>query len=95
MQAAEKMDDLVAHVLERGPADLHLAISADHSTPVTFRDHTGDSVPLAIRGPNVRPDSVRAFGERPVVGGGLGRIRGFDMMPILTNLMGVQEKFGA
>jgi len=23
------------------------------------------------------------------------RIRGFDLMPILTNLMGVQEKFGA
>jgi 2,3-bisphosphoglycerate-independent phosphoglycerate mutase len=27
--------------------------------------------------------------------GGLGRLRGRDLMPILTQLMGVQEKFGA
>jgi 2,3-bisphosphoglycerate-independent phosphoglycerate mutase len=95
MLAAQKFDNLAAYLLENGPADLHLAITADHCTPITFGDHTGDTVPLAIRGPNVRPDSVRSFGERAVVAGGLGRIRGFDIMPILTNLMGVQEKFGA
>ncbi len=93
--AAQKFDNLARWVLENGPADLHLAITADHSTPVSFGDHTGDTVPLAICGPNVRPDSVRSFGERAVVGGALVRVRGSDLMPILTNLMGVQEKFGA
>jgi 2,3-bisphosphoglycerate-independent phosphoglycerate mutase len=95
MQAAQKLDNLARHVLENGPADLHLAVTADHCTPIDFGDHTGDTVPIAISGPAVRPDSVRTFGERAVVGGALVRIRGFDIMPILTNLMGVQEKFGA
>lgn len=95
MTAAQKMDALARYVLDHAPGDLHLAITADHCTPVSFGDHTGDTVPLAIRGPNVRPDAVRAFTERAVVGGALVRVRGFDLMPILTNLMGVQEKFGA
>jgi len=93
--AAQKLDNLAHHVLQHGPGDLHLALTADHCTPITFGDHTGDTVPIAIRGPHVRPDSVRAFDERAVVAGALGRIRGFDLMPILTNLMGGQEKFGA
>jgi 2,3-bisphosphoglycerate-independent phosphoglycerate mutase len=93
--AAEKMDNLVGYVLERVPAGTHIAVTADHSTPISFGDHTGDTVPIAICGPNVRPDSVRSFGERAVVAGGLSRIRGSDLMNIMTNLMGVQEKFGA
>jgi 2,3-bisphosphoglycerate-independent phosphoglycerate mutase len=95
MAAAQKMDNLARYLLEHGPADLHLAVTADHCTPVSFGDHTGDTVPIAIRGPNVRPDRVMAFHERAVVGGALGRIRGLDIMPILTNLMGTQEKYGA
>lgn len=95
IQATQKLDNLARYVLEHGPADLHLAVTADHCTPIDFGDHTGDTVPIAIRGPAVRPDSVRTFGERAVVGGALVRIRGLDIMPILTNLMGVQEKFGA
>ncbi|MFB3883439.1 MAG: 2,3-bisphosphoglycerate-independent phosphoglycerate mutase [Armatimonadota bacterium] len=93
--AAQKMDNLVGYVLEHAPAGTHIAITADHSTPISFGDHTGDTVPIAICGPNVRRDSVRSFGERPVVGGAICRIRGFDLMKIMTNLMGVQEKFGA
>ena len=103
--AAQKMDNLVGYVLEHlarrslgeggAPAGTHIAITADHSTPISFGDHTGDTVPIAICGPNVRPDSVRSFGERAVVGGAICRIRGFDLMKIMTNLMGVQEKFGA
>lgn len=95
MAAAQKLDNLARHVLEHGPEDLHLAVTADHCTPITFGDHTGDTVPIAVCGPAVRPDGVTSFGERPVVAGSLGRLRGFDVMPILTNLMGVQEKFGA
>jgi 2,3-bisphosphoglycerate-independent phosphoglycerate mutase len=95
VDAAVKVDNLVRHVLEKGAAPLHLAVTADHCTPIAFGDHTGDSVPIAICGPNVRPDSVQSFGERSVVCGALARIRGFDLMPILTNLMGVQDKFGA
>ena len=95
MRAIRKMDNLARYVLDHAPADLHLAITADHCTPIDFGDHTGDTVPFAVRGPAVRPDAVESFGERPVVAGSIGRVRGLDVMPILTNLMGVQEKFGA
>lgn len=95
LRAVQMFDRLAGYVREHGPADLHLTITCDHCTPITFGDHTGDPVPLAICGPNLCHDSVRAFGERAVVGGALGRIRGLDVMPIMTNLMGVQEKFGA
>lgn len=95
MVGAQKFDNLVAAVLDGAPDDVHVAITADHATPISFGDHSGDTVPIAICGPNVRTDSVRSFGERAVVAGGLARIRGSDIMPILTNLMGVQEKFGA
>jgi len=95
MQAVMKLDNLAAYLLEKGPADLHLALTSDHCTPIVVGDHTGDTVPLAIRGPAVRPDSVQSFGERAVAAGSIGRIRGCDIMPILTDLMGVQKKFGA
>jgi len=93
--AAQKLDNLARYVLGHAPAGLHVTITADHCTPVAFGDHTGDTVPIAITGPNVRPDAVKAFHERAVAAGGLGRIRGLDLMPILTNLMGTQEKYGA
>jgi 2,3-bisphosphoglycerate-independent phosphoglycerate mutase len=95
VEALQKVDRLVGHVREKCGAGVHLAITADHCTPINFGDHTGDTVPLAVCGPNVRPDSVHSFGERAVTSGGIGRIRGCDIMNILTNLMGVQEKFGA
>lgn len=91
----EKMDRLVGHLLNLMGDDTILVLSADHSTPVTFKDHTGDPVPIAIAGPGVRTDSVRRFDERSVVCGGLMRIRGMDLMRIITNLLGIQEKFGA
>jgi 2,3-bisphosphoglycerate-independent phosphoglycerate mutase len=93
--AAQKLDNLVGYVLANCPEGTHIAVTADHSTPISFGDHTGDTVPFAVCGPNVRPDRVKKFDERSVVGGAIARIRGSDVMSILTNLMGVQEKFGA
>jgi 2,3-bisphosphoglycerate-independent phosphoglycerate mutase len=46
-------------------------------------------------GTRLRGDEVQAFHERACARGGLGRLRGCDLVPILTQLMGVQEKFGA
>lgn len=72
-----------------------IAITADHTTPVSTKEHAGDPVPVIIYGPGVRTDDVQTYGERSVAKGGLGRIRGKDLMPILTDLMNKSEKFGA
>ncbi len=82
-------------MLEHGPADLHPALTCDHATPITFGDHTGDPVPFAVCGPALVSDDVSGYDEKSVAVGALGRIRGADVMSIMTNLMGVQEKFGA
>lgn len=74
--------------------DLVVAVTGDHSTPCKLGDHTGDPVPILIRGSPVRPDRVKRFDEVSCASGGLGRIRGVDVLPILLDLAGRNEKFG-
>ncbi len=67
-------------------ADTVLAVTADHATPsLGPLLHSGDSVPLAVAAPTVRPDGVTAFGERDAVTGGLGQLRARDVLPLLLN----------
>ncbi len=88
----ERFDGYLSRLREA--ADF-LILTADHTTPVLVREHTADPVPVAVAGPGVRTDGVRSFGERSCAGGGLGRIRGTELLPILANLMGKSKKFGA
>ncbi len=70
-------------------------ITADHTTPVSLKEHSGDPVPFLIRGKGVRADQTSSFNEYVAARGGMGRIYGHDMMPILTDLLGKGTKFGA
>lgn len=94
--AIEKADHMVGLLLDGlDHESTVIVLTADHSTPISRMDHAGDSVAIAFRGPDVRVDNVKQFGERVVAGGGLGAIRGMDVMNIMTDQMNVQEKFGA
>jgi len=75
--------------------DIILAICSDHTTPCSVMDHSGDPVPIIIRGPGVRVDAVTAFDEISSAAGGQNRIRGGDLMPILVDLINRSEKYGA
>lgn len=75
--------------------DVYFILTADHSTPISVMDHTGDPVPLVINGPEIRVDDVGNFNERAASNGGLCRIRGSDIMNILMDLMNRSTKFGA
>ncbi len=94
-QFIERTDKVVGMLMEKLDHQTYIILTADHATPVAIMDHSGDPVPIVIRGPGVLVDSVQALDERSVIGGGLVRVRGIDIMNILTNLMNVQEKFGA
>lgn len=72
----------------------YLVIASDHSTPCKLGMHSGDSVPVLIAGPNIRCDHVAEFGERSASAGGLGRLRGPDVMPIVLGLLGRTVEFG-
>ncbi|MCC7558482.1 MAG: 2,3-bisphosphoglycerate-independent phosphoglycerate mutase [Methanobacteriaceae archaeon] len=89
----EKVDEVIGKIKELN--NLYFILTADHSTPISVMDHTGDPVPIIISGPEVRVDDVEIFSERSATHGGLCRIRGSDIMNILTDLMNKSEKFGA
>jgi 2,3-bisphosphoglycerate-independent phosphoglycerate mutase len=91
----KKLDEMVGYLMANVPAKTYIALTADHSTPCEILDHSGDPVPIAIWGDDVRVDKCERFDERSVTAGGLGRIRGLDVVNILTQLMNTQEKFGA
>ena len=75
--------------------DVYIFLTADHSTPISVMNHSGDPVPVLIRGPEVRVDDVKEFSEVACAKGGLCRIRGSDVMNIMMDLMNYAHKFGA
>lgn len=90
-----KLDEMVGYLRANLPAETYIVLTADHSTPCAVKDHSGDPVPIVFWGNGVRTDSCTRFDERSCALGGANRIRGIDVMKILTQLMAVQEKFGA
>jgi len=91
----DQMDVMVKYLLDNIGPETYIVLTADHSTPVSVKDHSGDPVPIVFWGPGVRTDECRSFDERSVAKGGIHRIRGIDVMNIITQLMIVQDKFGA
>jgi 2,3-bisphosphoglycerate-independent phosphoglycerate mutase len=72
-----------------------VAVCSDHSTPCSIRDHSADPVPLAIWGEGVRVDRVTRFTETACAEGGLHRIPGSALLPILLDLVNRAGKYGA
>lgn len=89
----EKADQVVGKLM--GLENFYFILTADHSTPISVMDHTGDPVPIIINGPGIRVDDVKIYNERTAAKGGLCRIRGSDVMNILLDLMNKSTKFGA
>ncbi len=94
--AIEKVDRAMAYLLDNldfGRAVVMVA--ADHCTPVSVGDHSGDPIPTMFYGCGVTPDEVSSYGERSCAQGYLGHFRGADVMNLLANYSGTGEKFGA
>lgn len=89
----ERVDKSLGILLNEN-LNLTIALTGDHSTPVTVREHTADPVPIAILG-DVLTDDVKKFTERECAKGYLGHIRGMDLMNILINISNRYKKFGA
>lgn len=96
IEAIERIDNMLSHLLKNVDiSSVCVAVTADHTTSVLTGRHEGDPVPIVIAGSNVRRDDVAEFGERSCAKGGLNRIRGLDLMPLLMNLIGKTRIFGA
>ena len=81
----ERVDRGLAPLLEL--SDDIIVITGDHATPVSIKTHSGDPIPICINGPSVLMDDVTEFSERMAAHGGLSRISGKNLMPILIDLI--------
>ncbi len=89
----ERIDSALEPLLET--EGYLIVVCADHSTPCSIRDHSADPVPLVIWGDGVRTDSVMHFDEIACAEGGLNRISGHSLMPIICDLINKAKKYGA
>ena len=88
----EKIDKVIGLLIKTGA---YIVLSGDHSTPCALKNHTADPLPIAIYGEGVRVDDVRRFDEISCMKGGLGRIRGLDVMPLMLSYIGKTHIFGS
>ena len=95
VSVVENIDLMLGLILADIQDDVVLALTCDHSTPVSLKEHSADPVPLTISGGGTRVDGVKEFDEIAVSAGALGRIRGMDLMPILLGTADRAKKFGA
>jgi len=88
----ERIDKLVGELMK---SDIYLILTGDHSTPVGLKAHSADPVPVVIHGKGVRVDDVKKFDEISCARGGLGHIRGLELMPIIVGFMGYAKMHGS
>ncbi len=87
----EKIDKIIPILEKTGAA---MVITGDHSTPVSLKGHSGHEVPLLVyRGE--RKDDVKRFDERSCMKGGLGHVKGKNIIPLILNITGRAEKYGS
>lgn len=91
----ERIDKGAGWIMENMPEGTVFAVTADHSTPCEKGDHTGDPVPLVIHCKGNRADQTTSYDEITCSHGGLGRLCGKELLPVLMNMAGRTEKFGA
>ena len=89
----EETDRIIPGILELKP-DV-LLITGDHSTPSISKAHSWHELPILFYAENIRPDTVREFGERSCIQGGLGHIRHIDIMPLAMAHADKLAKYGA
>jgi len=95
VRIVENIDMMLGLILKDIHEDVVVAVTCDHSTPVSLREHSADPVPLSISGGGARVDGVKEFDEISCASGALGRIRGMDLMPIMLGMADRAKKFGA
>lgn len=96
IEMIEMADKMIGYIIENiNLEETIIAITGDHSTPCEVKNHSADPVPLLIAGGGVRTDYTESFGERECMHGGIGRIKGKHIVPMMMDLMGRTEKFGA
>jgi 2,3-bisphosphoglycerate-independent phosphoglycerate mutase len=87
IEALDRAMDFAAQTIVPDPETL-LVVTADHSTPSSgAMIHSGETVPLTMVGRYPRRDMVTAFNEIDCAVGGLGPVRGKELMYLILNFL--------
>ena len=95
IEVIERIDEMAGVIKRDIPSGTVVVLVADHCTPCEKMDHSGDPVPLTIFSEDTVKDRVMTFDEAAACQGGLGRLRGMDLMPILMDKTDRSENSGA
>ncbi|MDR2865943.1 MAG: 2,3-bisphosphoglycerate-independent phosphoglycerate mutase [Methanomassiliicoccaceae archaeon] len=90
-----RLDDMAGRLMEMMDGNVVVAFTADHCTPVSVGDHSGDPVPVTVYTEGMVSDNATKFSESGCAEGRIGRIRGCDLLQICIDLANRSEKFGA
>lgn len=89
----EEVDREIPSLLQLNP-DV-VVVTGDHSTPAALQAHSWHPVPVLLSSRWCRPDGNREFSERGCLTGGLGRLRGKEILPLALAHAQRLAKFGA
>ena len=71
-----------------------IAATGDHSTPCSAKRHSADPVPLLFYHKDARLDGAARLTETECAKGGLGVVRGIELMGVILDYMGKAHMFG-
>lgn len=95
VEIIERADKMIGEIFSSLDDDMVFAITGDHSTPVTAKEHTCDPVPLMIHASGLRCDGINSFDEIAAARGSLSSLRGLDLMTLLMGYADRNAKYGA
>lgn len=95
VEMIEKVDRMIGYIFEYIDfEDVVIVIIGDYLILCEVMNYSGDLVLFFIVGGGVRLDYIESFGERECMCGGIGRIKGYDIVFIMMDFMNRSEKFG-
>ncbi len=93
----EAVDRAISYAIEEILPDEEIlfVVTSDHSTASAGRMiHSGETVPITMAGRYTRRDDVREFNEVSCARGGLGLVRGRELMYLILNFLDRGKMFG-
>lgn len=91
----ERIDSMIKTIYDNIDREkIYISLTADHTTPLSVGDHTGDPVPFLLTGPEALPSGITKFCEKTARRGNAAVIRGPDLLHLMMNYMGKVEKLG-
>lgn len=91
--AIEEVDATIPAIMDLRPEVI--CVTGDHSTPSPMMAHSWHPVPFLMHGPMVGIDRTVRFDEQAAATGGLGHVRGIDLMPLMMAASSRLTKYGA